>query len=173
LKVVAHLDLNRFQGTWYEIGHNPWFPEKDCFAMIAHYKLSSDRKISVTNACRKNSFYGEISEINGTAWVVDSKNQAKWKVQFIWPFTLDYRVIDLGENYDYAIIGEPDRENLWILSQDPIMDKKLVSKIIERTKSKGYDLSRLILTPQDPLHSKCLARWIEEGMEEKREASVC
>ena len=29
LTVVTHLDLNRFQGIWYEIGHNPWFPEKD------------------------------------------------------------------------------------------------------------------------------------------------
>ena len=141
--------------------------------MIAHYKISSDGKISVTNACRKNSSYGEISKINGTAWVIERENQAKWEVQFIWLFTLDYWVIDLDENYDYAIIGEPDRENLWILSREPIVNKKLLSKIIERTKSKGYDLSSLILTPQDPLHNKCLARWIEEGMEEKREASVC
>lgn len=42
LELVANLDLNRFQGTWYEIGHNPWFPEKGFFAMIAHYKLTGE-----------------------------------------------------------------------------------------------------------------------------------
>lgn len=82
-------------------------------------------------------------------------------------------MIDLNENYDYAIVGEPDRENLWILNREPNMDKNLLSKIIERTKSKGYDLSNLILTPQDPSISKCLAQWVESGVEEKKENPTC
>ena len=60
LKVVSNLDLHKFQGVWYEIAHNPWFPENNCFAMIAHYKLIDDNKIEVTNICRKHGFDGEI-----------------------------------------------------------------------------------------------------------------
>jgi len=97
---------------------------------------------------------------------------SKWEVQFIWPFSLDYWVIDLDENYNYAVIGEPERENLWILSRKPIMEKDLLSRIIENTKSKGYDLSNLILTPQDPLHSKSLTRWIEENIK-KEDDQIC
>ena len=52
------------------------------------------------------------------------------------------------------------------------MKKRLLSKIIETTKSKGYDLSNLILTPQDPLYSECLTQWIEEG-DEKKGAQIC
>jgi len=77
--VVTNLDLNRFQGTWYEIGHNPWFPKKGCFAMIAHYKLTGEGKINVTNVCRKNGFDGEIRKVTGTAWVVEPANRAKWE----------------------------------------------------------------------------------------------
>ena len=66
LGVVTNLNLNRFQGTWHEIGHNPWFPGKDCYAMVAHYKLIADGKIHATNVCRKNSSDGEISKITGT-----------------------------------------------------------------------------------------------------------
>ena len=172
LEVVSNLDLQKFQGTWYEIAHNPWFPENGCFSMIAHYKLTENNQINVTNICRKKGFDGEISKVTGKAWLVNSKIKAKWEVQFIWPFTLDYWVIDLEENYNYAVIGEPERENLWILSRKPIMKKGLLSKIIETTKSKGYDLSNLILTPQDPFYSECLTQWIEEG-DKKKGAQIC
>ena len=166
LKVVSNLDLRKFQGVWYEIAHNPWFPEDNCFAMIAHYKLIEDNKIEVTNICRKYGFDGEISKITGKAWLVDPILTSKWEVQFIWPFTLDYWVIDLEENYNYAVIGEPDKENLWILNRKPIMEKGLLTKIIEKTKMKGYDLSNLILMPQDRRYSTCLTRWIKEDREQ-------
>ena len=167
LKVVSNLDLHKFQGVWYEIAHNPWFPEKNCFAMIAHYKLIEDSKIEVTNICRKHGFNGEISKIVGKAWLVDQSITSKWEVQFIWPFSLDYWVIDLEENFNYAVIGEPDKENFWILSRKPIMEKGLLAKIIAQSKMKGYDLSNLILTPQDEFHSKCLIQWIHKEIEEK------
>ena len=166
LKVVSNLDLHKFQGVWYEIAHNPWFPENNCFAMIAHYKLIEDNKIEVTNICRKHGFNGEISKIVGKAWLVDQTITSKWEVQFIWPFSLDYWVIDLEENFNYAVIGEPDKENFWILSRKPIMEKGLLSKIIAKSEMKGYDLSNLILTPQDELHSKCLTQWIYKEIEE-------
>ena len=172
LEVVSNLDLQKFQGTWYEIAHNPWFPEKGCFSMIAHYKLTDDNQINVTNICRKNGFDGEISKVTGRAWLVNPKIKAKWEVQFIWPFTLDYWVIDLEENYNYAVIGEPEKENLWILSRKPIIEKGILSKIIENTKIKGYDLSNLILTPQDPLYSKCLAQWVED-IDKQQVALTC
>ncbi len=169
LKVVSNLDLHKFQGVWYEIAHNPWFPEDNCFAMIAHYKLSKDNKIEVTNICRKHGFDGEISKITGKAWLVEPTITSKWEVQFIWPFTLDYWVIDLEENYNYAVIGEPDKENFWILNRKPIMEKGLLTKIIEKSKMKGYDLSNLILMPQDRRYSTCLTRWIKEDSEQNND----
>ena len=120
----------------------------------------------------ENDIDGEISKVAGRAWLVNPKIKAKWEVQFIWPFTLDYWVIDLEENYNYAVIGEPEKENLWILSRKPIIEKGILSKIIENTKIKGYDLSNLILTPQDPLYSKCLAQWVED-IDKQQVALTC
>jgi apolipoprotein D and lipocalin family protein len=166
LEVVSDLDLHKFQGVWYEIAHNPWFPENNCFSMIAHYKLIDDKKIEVTNICRKNGFYGEISKVIGEAWLVNPKIKSKWEVQFIWPFKLNYWVIDLEETYRYTVIGEPNKKNIWILNREPTMGKDLFTKIIEKIKLKGYDLSKLILTPQDELHSKCLTQWIYKEIED-------
>ena len=103
---------------------------------------------------------------------MDQAIKSKWEVQFIWPFTLDYWVIDLEEDYNYAVIGEPDKENFWILSREPIMKRNLLTKIIEKTKLKGYDLSNLIFMPQDQLYSKCLTRWIKDDSE-KNSARPC
>ena len=166
LEAVSNLELQKFQGVWYEIAHNPWFPENNCFSMIADYKLLDNNEIEVTNICRKYGFDGEISKITGKAWLVDPTIKSKWEVQFIWPFTLDYWVIDLQEDYKYAVIGEPDKENIWILSRKPIMKKSLLVKIIKKTKMKGYDLSNLILMPQEPLSSKCLTRLIKENSDQ-------
>ena len=172
LEVVPHLNLEQFQGTWYEIAHNPWFVEKHCFSMIAHYKLLSKGTINITNVCRKNGFDGEISKITGTGLIVEEETQAKWKIQFIWPFTLNYWVIDLETNYQYAVIGEPDKENIWILSREPYLDQKVLSQIIRNTENKGYDLSKLILTPHHPKHSRCLADSIEKS-KKRTEDQIC
>jgi apolipoprotein D and lipocalin family protein len=75
-------------------------------------------------------------------------------------------VIDLQEDYKYAVIGEPDKENIWILSRKPIMKKSLLVKIIKKTEMKGYDLSNLILMPQEQLSSKCLTRLIKENSDQ-------
>ena len=166
LEAVSNLELQKFQGVWYEIAHNPWFPENNCFSMIADYKLLENNEIEVTNICRKYGFDGEISKITGKAWLVDPTIKSKWEVQFIWPFTLDYWVIDLQEDYKYAVIGEPDKENIWILSRKPIMKKSLLVKIIKKTEMKGYDLSNLILMPQEPLSSECLTRLIKESSDQ-------
>ena len=162
LQVVSNLDLRKFEGVWYEIAHNPWFPENNCFATIAHYKLLKGEEIEVTNICRKHGFEGEISKITGKAWLLDSNIKAKWEVQFIWPFTLDYWVIELEKNYTYAVIGEPDKENFWVLNRQPIMDKNILNQIIEKFKIQGYDLSNLIFTPQNISSSKCLTGQIKD-----------
>jgi apolipoprotein D and lipocalin family protein len=137
LQVVSNLDLKRFQGTWYEIAHNPWFVQKDCFAMIARYELVEEGKIRVKNICRDNGFDGKVSRIEGKAWLAEKTNPAKWKVQFIWPFRLNYWIIEVDKDYQYAVVGEPDKENVWILSRQPHLDKNILDKIIEHTRAQG------------------------------------
>jgi apolipoprotein D and lipocalin family protein len=80
--------------------------------------------------------------------VVDPKTNAKLKVSFFWPFSGDYWIIDLGEAYDYAVVGHPKRKYLWILSRRPEMDESLYNRIMEKLRSQFYDVSRLMKTPQ-------------------------
>ena len=78
--------------------------------------------------------------------MVDKQTGAKLKVTFFWPFYGDYWIIKLGENYDYSVVGTPNRKYLWILSRTPKMDPRLLSELTEFAKSKGFNTGNLIQT---------------------------
>ena len=143
LEVVPHVELEKYLGKWYEIAHLPARFQEGCTDTSATYTLSEDGSISVLNECIRN---GKMKRAKGKAKVVDKHSGAKLKVTFFWPFYGDYWIIDLGKDYDYAVVGTPNRKYLWILSRTPQMDDKLFSQLVESVKSKGFDLNNLIKT---------------------------
>lgn len=149
LSVVPHVDLRRYTGTWYEIASFPNRFQKGCVATKATYGLREDGKISVLNECRRKSLDGKLSTVSGKAKIADTTTNAKLKVTFFWPFYGDYWIIDLGTDYEYAVVGHPDRTYLWILSRTPTMDEALYRQILDRlTKEKAYDVNKLVKTVQ-------------------------
>jgi apolipoprotein D and lipocalin family protein len=140
---VPHVDLEKYLGKWYEIAHLPFRFEDDCTDITATYSLSKDGNISVLNECLRD---GKLKQAKGKAKVVDKNTGARLKVTFFWPFSADYWIIDLGKDYDYAVVGTPNRKYLWILSRTSKMDDKLFSQLIESVKSKGFDVNSLIKT---------------------------
>ncbi len=143
LEVVPHVELGRYLGKWYEIAHLRARFQEGCTDTTATYTLSEDGNISVLNECRRN---GKLRQAKGKAKVVDKISGAKLKVTFFWPFYGDYWIINLGKDYDYAVVGTPDRKYLWILCRTPQMDSKLYSQLLESAESKGYNVGNLIKT---------------------------
>lgn len=148
LEVVPYVDLSKYVGTWYEIATIPQRFQKDCVGVTATYTLREDGKITVVNKCRKKTLDGELKSVTGKAWVVDKKTNAKLKVQFFWPFRGDYWIIELDPDYQYAVVGHPGRNYLWILSRSPQMEESLYQNLLQRIANKGYDLSRIKRTLQ-------------------------
>ena len=146
LEVVPYVDLKKYLGKWYEIAHLPARFQKDCTNTTATYTLSKDDSISVLNECRRS---GKLKQAKGKAKVVDKNSGAKLKVTFFWPFYGDYWIINLDKDYDYAVVGTPNRKYLWILSRTPQMDDKLFSQLIDFVKSQGFDVNNLIKTKHE------------------------
>ena len=147
LPTVAHVDLQRYLGRWYEIARYPNRFEKQCDRDVtATYSLRPDGRINVLNACVK----ADGTPYNATGWakVVDTATNAKLKVTFFWPFFGNYWVLELGQNYDYAVIGEPSRGYLWILSRSPQMSPEQYASIISRLAARGYDAGKLLRVKQ-------------------------
>ena len=149
LEVVPFVDLSRYTGQWYEISRYPHRFQEGCVGSRATYTLRNDGKIAVLNECHEGSFSGKLRNAKGIAKVADTKSNAKLKVSFFWPFYGDYWIIDLGKDYEYAVVGHPDRTYLWILSRTKKMDETLYGEILGRLASKGYDITKLISPPQE------------------------
>jgi apolipoprotein D and lipocalin family protein len=143
LEVVPHVELNRYLGKWFEIARLPANFQDGCNQTTATYTLNDDGSVSVLNECVKN---GKLKRAKGKAKIVDKITGSKLKVTFFWPFYGDYWIINLGKNYDYSVVGTPDRKYLWVLSRTPQMDDKLFSQLMEFAKSKGFETQKLIIS---------------------------
>ena len=91
---------------------------------------------------------GRERSIEGVARVVDPITNAKLKVSFFPPFEGDYWIIDLDQDYQWAVVGESGRNVLWILSRTPTMDEAVYAEIVSRLPGTSYDPERLRKTPQ-------------------------
>jgi apolipoprotein D and lipocalin family protein len=149
LEVVPSVDLTRYAGKWYEIARLPNRFQRDCAGnTTATYTLRPDGKITVLNECRTAD--GRRKSATGTARVADPRGpNAKLKVTFFWPFSGKYWIIDLDPEYRWAVVGEPRRDYLWILSREPRLDAALYQQIVERAKQRGFAIEKLLKTRQD------------------------
>jgi apolipoprotein D and lipocalin family protein len=148
LQTVPNVDINKYLGKWFEIASYPQIFQKGCHCTTAEYSLSKKGYVIVENRCNKDSILGKQSYIKGKAFVEENSGNAKLKVQFFWPFSGKYWIIDLANDYSYAVVSHPNKKYLWILSRTSKMDDAVYQGILSRLKSKGFDLQKLQKTEQ-------------------------
>lgn len=148
LQTVPNVDLEKYAGRWYEIAAYPQRFQKGCHCTTADYTLSDKGYVIVENRCNKDSIVGETAYIKGKAFVTKNSGNAKLKVQFFWPFKGKYWIIDLADDYSYAVVSHPNRKYLWILARSPIMKDSVYQGILSRLKEKGFDLDKIKITQQ-------------------------
>jgi apolipoprotein D and lipocalin family protein len=148
LKTVPFVDMKKYCGRWFEIASYPQRFQRGCNCTTAEYTLTEKNYVIVENRCSKENTDGKQSYIKGKAFIVKNSGNAKLKVQFFWPFSGKYWIIDLADNYSYAVVSHPNKKYLWILSRTAKMDEAVYEGILNRLRAKGFDLSKLKLTRQ-------------------------
>ncbi len=150
LQAVNQVDLQRYVGTWFEIARFPQRFQENCDQAEANYKIGDSGQVIVENKCIDTKD-GSARNVQGIADVVDNKSNAKLKVSFV-PVWMrwtgigrgDYWIIDLAPDYSYAVVSEPQKQYLWILSRTPRMKIATFESIKAKLVATGFDLSRLI-----------------------------
>ncbi|MDP3641355.1 MAG: lipocalin family protein, partial [Alphaproteobacteria bacterium] len=138
LDTAQHVDIKKYMGKWYEIASFPTWFQKDCTGTTATYSLNPDSTVKVLNRCFKKTLDGSEDRAEGSAYVVDSKTNAKLKVTFFGPFYGDYWIIDLADDYGYAVVGHPNRKYLWILSRTPQISTQNYDSLLLKIQQKGF-----------------------------------
>ena len=146
---VNELDLQRYLGTWYEIARFDHRFERNLVGVTATYELRDDGKIRVINKGYRNSLDGKLKTAKGKARRPNpEKEPGKFKVAFFLFFYADYIVMELDEDYEWALIGSSNDNYLWILSRTPQPSKNVVDKIVGLAQDRGYDTGKLIWVEQ-------------------------
>lgn len=150
---TAQIDLQRYQGTWYELARLPMFFQRNCVQSEAHYRLRDDGRIEVTNRCRDDD--GEWQEARGVAEPqVEGRTDKLW-VRFdnwaskLLPIKGDYWVLYHDEDYRVALVGHPQYEYLWLLSRTPQVDEATRAELLALARERGYDTDGLIWRQAD------------------------
>jgi apolipoprotein D and lipocalin family protein len=152
---VPQVDLARYTGNWFEIARTQNYWQKQCASDVtARYDLQPGGKFIIHNACRK----ANGSETTGDGVAVGSDTNGamvngKLRVSFFRPFYFDYWVIALDTNYGWAVVVEPKRRNLWILSRTPSLGRETRALIERDISAAGFDPKTLVDTPQSAAHT--------------------
>ena len=157
VRSVPSVDLERYAGRWYEIARLPNKYQKKCACCVtATYTLRDDGKLTVVNECTKDD--GGPNSVKGEARLKDADGPtSQLEVRFAPGFLSflgivwgDYWVLDLDPEYSRVLVGDPNREFLWVLAREPELSEETYSALLETARSMGFDVSRVEKTPQEP-----------------------
>ncbi len=143
-------DITRYLGTWHEQARLETTFQKNCDSSTAHYSLNNDGSIKVLNTC--NRLDGSSNDIIGRA-KIDSKDPSGRNLIVSFNFITDiinffrgvnYSIYYIDKYYKYAIVGTPQKDMLWILTREKMIQSETLEKLINSAKDFGFDTSKII-----------------------------
>ncbi len=149
VQVVERFDIQRYQGTWYEVARLDHSFERGLTSVSATYTPRDDGGIAVHNR-GYDPKSGRWKEVEGRAYFVEEPTKGHLKVTFFWPFYGAYNVIALDrEAYSCAMVCGPSKSYLWILAREKTLPAPVLDGLISEALRFGFQTDGLIFVTQD------------------------
>lgn len=142
---VAELDLERYMGDWYEIARYDHSFERGLVEVRASYTLRDDGTVDVCNS-GKMLRSDRLKTAHGKAHTTSVAGRLR--VSFFWFFYSDYNVMELGKDYEWALVGSSSSKYLWILSRTPQLPARTLNSILRMAERRGYPSEKLLFIDQ-------------------------
>lgn len=148
VKPVTSFDIERYLGTWYEIARLDHSFERGLDNVKAEYSQRADGHVQVVNS-GYDSKTGERDEAVGVAKFIGDKSVGSLKVSFFGPFYGGYHIIELDEDYQWALVAGPNRNYLWILARDRQIPDDVRARFLDKAEALGFEVAELIWVEHD------------------------
>lgn len=145
--VVGSFDINKYSGTWYEIGRIDDFWSKDTKNVTTDFNLLKKDINILKKETDIKSGKEKIKE--GKAKFAWNKKAGALKISYSGLFYQDYNIVKLDSNYKYALVYGKDAKHLWFLSRTKKMPEVIKNVYIKYAQDSGYDTSKIIWTIQE------------------------
>jgi apolipoprotein D and lipocalin family protein len=147
IQPVTGFEVERYMGRWYEIKRLNHPFESSLTNVFADYRLMPDGTIEMISRgfqSRENRWLTAKS----IASFVGNGNVASLKLAFDGAAIDDYNVLFVDSAYRYAIVTCDDRDGLWILSREPILDKSILDSLVSKAKEWQFPVEKMIYVEQ-------------------------
>jgi len=146
---ISNFEPERYEGLWWEIARYPNFFQSACVRSQACYHWNpKDQTMKVCNKCSTKE--DKTIKIVGQATIPDSKYPGRLEVVFpasqMGPRSTGQYWIHWTDYNNYAIVGNGDRSQLWILSREEYMSANNFELMGWAVKGLGYDPNKLIVS---------------------------
>lgn len=148
VKPITPFDADRYLGKWYEVARLDFRFERNLNNTTANYSLNGDGSIKVVNQ-GYNYVKKQWEEAKGKIRFVGNSDVARLKVSFFGPFYAAYNVVELDDEYQYALIIGKSSRYCWILSRTPSIPDDIKEKYIASAKRIGVEVEELIWVKHD------------------------
>ena len=151
LPFVRDFDAQRYLGRWYEVARLPTRMQPAQTLAVAEYSAGKEAgRIGVKNTAF--DVQGKkLAEIQGHARLAEGDPPGRVLVAFgpVLPDVPNYQVMYVDKDYQYAVVGVPDRQSLWILARTAPVGEEQLNSLKEVARKAGFDVSELIVAPWD------------------------
>lgn len=153
LQPVPSLDIERYQGDWWQLAAVPQFFNLNCARDTkANYQLIDPLNVRVQNTC--TTWTGGQNNIIGNARVNDTVTNAQLRVSFPGVPTqgnpegpTNYIVTYIADDYSWALVGDPFRSSGFVLSRSPEVSIERWQEIRRVVESRGYNACLVLTSP--------------------------
>jgi apolipoprotein D and lipocalin family protein len=147
---LPSFDLNRYMGRWYNIAHIDYIGERNYVASRSEWSLLPDGQINDVFVGKKRSFSADETRSTFTDTVEPGTGNAHWHVHLFGPITVSQLTLYVDPNYQYTILGYPNKSLAWIFARTPEIEPSVYADLLHRLDLLGYDTTQLMRVPQKP-----------------------
>ncbi len=143
LATVASLDLNRWQGSWYELARIPVAIGRDWVNTLETYTPRADGTYTVAYTGHAGTPDGPARSLKQRLRIPDPARPGEMEVSFLPLVWLQYRLIYLEEDYRFMLVTGSSRNYLWLMGRDKAPAPEDYARLVQRAAGLGFDVSRL------------------------------
>ena len=140
--IVEPFDKTKYMGLWREAARLPNRIEKNLKDLTEEYSLNEDGSIKVVTRAY-NFDKNKPVEAAGKAKFTGSDTRGKLKVAYFLPLYLDYNVLDVDDDYQFALVSGNSFDYLWILARENDIPNDIRIRFLLKATDLGFDVGKL------------------------------
>ncbi len=141
--LATFVDIERFMGEWRVHGYTPTAIDKNAWNAVETYELRDDGKIQTTYSFNKGSATGKQKTYRPVGTIYDTKTNAEWRMRFFGIINAPYYIVYVSPDYQYTVIGHPNRKYAWIMSRESSIDEERYDALLNELRSRDYQIDRI------------------------------